>query len=127
MKYEEQDLSSLGARIKTLRKEKGVSLSAVGKAIGISHNFLSEVENGKKEPSSDTLRAIAKYFEIDEDELFNAGGKVPLRTMEFVNKDPGLQKLLSEVQRKYGDDPNKMDELRVKISKMYQDFLNEEE
>lgn len=120
-------IKALGDKLKTLRLEKGLSLAKVGKAINMSHNFLSEVENGKKVPSAETLRALAKLYEYDEDELFRLGDKLPLRTIEYLEEDVYLQKLLSEVQKKYADSPEKIDVIHNKILKLYQDFINSED
>ncbi|PHE70535.1 helix-turn-helix domain-containing protein [Bacillus wiedmannii] len=127
MDAKEEKLKQLGERIKELRKEKKVSLSEVGKTVNLSHNFLSEVERGKKEPSYNTLRILSCYFGIDEDELFEIIDKVPLRAMELVEEHPELQKLLSQVKKKYGNDSNKISSVSEKIIKMYQEFLDEEE
>ncbi|MEK5205197.1 helix-turn-helix domain-containing protein [Bacillus sp. FSL R10-2789] len=127
MDAKEEKLKQLGERIRELRKEKKVSLSEVGKTVNLSHNFLSEVERGKKEPSYNTLRTLSCYFGIDEDELFEIIDKVPLRAMELVEEHPELQKLLSQVKKKYGNDSNKISSVSEKIIKMYQEFLDEEE
>lgn len=127
MNEKEERLNGFGSKVKELRKEKGYSLAEVGKAIGISHNFLSEVERGKKEPSDSTVRALANFFEVDEDELFSKLDKVPMRTLELVKQIPELQKLLSEVKRKFGDNEIKLDIATKRIVKLYQEFLEEEE
>ena len=47
-----------------LRQEKGVSNYRVSEATGISEATLSEWKNGKYSPKIDSIRAIAKYFEV---------------------------------------------------------------
>ena len=39
-------LSELGSRVKDLRKEKKISQESLAKAVGISRNTLSKLENG---------------------------------------------------------------------------------
>ncbi|PEN61585.1 helix-turn-helix domain-containing protein [Bacillus wiedmannii] len=127
MSCKEEKLKQLGEKLKSLRKEKEVSLVEVGRSVDLSHNFLSEIERGKKEPSNNTLRLLSKYFDIDEDELFEIIDKVPLRAMELVEEHPELQKLLSQVKKKYGEDSNKINSVSQKIITMYQEFLDEED
>jgi transcriptional regulator with XRE-family HTH domain len=43
------DLKRLGARLRKLRRERGLSLGEVAKATNISMSFLSHVENGKSD------------------------------------------------------------------------------
>jgi transcriptional regulator with XRE-family HTH domain len=119
-------LKELGKRLKELRKERRLSLAEVGKNAKISHNYLSEIESGKKEPSKETVRSLAEFYEIDEDEFFAYLDKVPLRTLEFVENDPYLQKLLSEVQRKYKKEPHKIEAVRGKIMRLYKEILDED-
>lgn len=118
-------LKNLGEKLKELRKSKNLSLKEVGLNIGISHNFLSEIENGKKEPSKETLRELAKFYGIDEDEFFDIIDKVPLRASEFLENDPELQRLLSEAQRKFSHNPKKLEVMKKRILKIYEDFLED--
>ncbi|WNR42827.1 helix-turn-helix domain-containing protein [Paenibacillus roseipurpureus] len=53
---------SFGQMIKELRLEKGLSLQEVSSALGISLNYLSELERGKKAPSIEVIKRIAEYF-----------------------------------------------------------------
>jgi len=53
------DEDSLGARIRALRKERGLTLDALGRLAGVTRSFLSQVENCQSSPSIQTLRNIA--------------------------------------------------------------------
>lgn len=124
---EKGNLEELGSKIKKLRKERGFSLTFVANAIGLSHNFLSEVERGKKEPSYATLRSLAEFYKIDEDEFFSIINKLPLRTIEYIEGNSNIQKILSNVQKKYGNDKEKLERITKQILKIYEDFLEEED
>lgn len=119
------ELIYLGEKLKALRKVRELSLQEVGRGVGISHNFLSEIENGKKEPSKETLRELAKFFKVDEDEFFRILKKVPLRAQEYIEENEELQKLLSEAQKKFGKDPEKLDIIKSKITQIYKDILDD--
>lgn len=122
---EKENLLELGRYLYHLRKQKDVSLSAVGKAIGKSHNFLSEVENGKKLPSDETLRSIASYFNVNEDTLYGMLGRVPLRATEYVKDNPDLQRVLSEIQASRKISCEKKREITDKIVDLYSELLEE--
>ncbi|MGH1565804.1 helix-turn-helix domain-containing protein [Mumia sp. DW29H23] len=49
----------LGRRIRALRLERGHRLSDTAARAGISPQYLSEVERGRKEPSSEIIAAVA--------------------------------------------------------------------
>jgi transcriptional regulator with XRE-family HTH domain len=56
------DLKRLGARLRRLRRERGLSLGEVAKATDISASFLSHVENGKSDITFMRLdRLVALY------------------------------------------------------------------
>ncbi|MGG1916098.1 helix-turn-helix transcriptional regulator [Priestia megaterium] len=126
MECRESQLIELGKKLKDLRKQKGLSLTEVGKAVDLSHNFLSEVERGKKQPSLEKIRLLANLYEINEDELFGIIDQIPLRAQELIENDKHLQDILSEAQRKFRKDPEKLETITKKIIKIYQDFLDEE-
>lgn len=51
--------SALGARLRRLRQRKGLSLTQTAHRAGISAQYLSEIERGRKEPSSEVVAAVA--------------------------------------------------------------------
>ena len=53
----------LGARIRAARKERGLTLEALGKMAGVTRSFISQVENNVAAPSIDTLRKLANALE----------------------------------------------------------------
>ena len=49
----------LGARLRALRAERTETLAETAERAGISPQYLSEVERGRKEPSSEMIAALA--------------------------------------------------------------------
>lgn len=49
----------LGQRLRELRTERGETLTETADRAGISPQYLSEVERGRKEPSSEMIAALA--------------------------------------------------------------------
>ncbi|MCI8282363.1 MAG: helix-turn-helix transcriptional regulator [Lachnospiraceae bacterium] len=59
--------SDIGKRIRQLRLTNNCTQAEFAEAIDISINFLSEVENGKKGLSQDTLGKICQQFHTSAD------------------------------------------------------------
>jgi transcriptional regulator with XRE-family HTH domain len=49
-------------RIRELREEAGLTQQQLGDAAGLSKPFVSQLETGRRQPSSQTIRALADYF-----------------------------------------------------------------
>jgi len=49
----------LGARLRRLRTDRGQTLTETAERAGISPQYLSEIERGAKEPSSEMIAAVA--------------------------------------------------------------------
>jgi len=60
---------ALGAVIRDLRTEKGVSLEALAGDAGISKNMLSLIERGEGNPSWSTVEGIAAALGISVSQL----------------------------------------------------------
>lgn len=48
--------------LKTLRKQKGVTLKDMSRSIGVSSDRLGLIERGKVNPSFETVKAIVEYL-----------------------------------------------------------------
>lgn len=57
----------LGNRIRELRKKHNISQSVLAEQIGCSTPYIGFLEAGKRGGTRDTLRKIAQYFNINED------------------------------------------------------------
>ncbi|UQX87002.1 XRE family transcriptional regulator [Jatrophihabitans telluris] len=61
---------SLGIRLKHARERSGMSLRELARQLGVSPSFVSQLENGKSQPSVATLYSLAQLLEVSIDELF---------------------------------------------------------
>lgn len=57
-------------RVEELRKEKGLSQEEFAKALKVSRQTISSIENGKYNPSLDLAFDIAALFEKSIEEIF---------------------------------------------------------
>ena len=64
------NLKLFGKRIKELRKQKKLTQEQLAEKIGIEIPSLSNIENGKNYPNSETIEKIAKGLNVEIFELF---------------------------------------------------------
>ena len=57
-------------KIEDIRKEKGIRQEEFAKAMGVSRQTISSLENGRYNPSILLAYKIAKYFEMSIEEVF---------------------------------------------------------
>ena len=55
---------ALGRRIRQLRKERGWRQIDLAEEAGIHENYVSDIENGRKEICLRTLQTIARTFDL---------------------------------------------------------------
>lgn len=55
----------VGARLRHLRRRRALTLAETARRAGISPQYLSEVERGRKDPSSEVLAAISGALDAD--------------------------------------------------------------
>lgn len=61
---------NIGRAIRFARAARGISQQQLAGRVDISPSYLSLVETGRKDPSIQLIRAIAKGLRISEDVLF---------------------------------------------------------
>ncbi len=65
-------IAKVGPRLKRLRTDRGVTLTALAAATGISKSTLSRLEAGQRKPSLELLLPIAHAHRVPLDELIGA-------------------------------------------------------
>ncbi len=65
-------LAEVGPRLKRLRARRGVTLTELAAATGISKSTLSRLETGRRKPSLELLLPIAQAHKLPLDELVGA-------------------------------------------------------
>jgi transcriptional regulator with XRE-family HTH domain len=85
----------LNERIKTLRKELKMTQDAFASKIGLSRNFIAQIEIGTKVPSARTISDICREFDVNENWLKDGTGEM------FIEKTKSEQiwEMLSDVTK----------------------------
>ncbi|MFE5319783.1 helix-turn-helix domain-containing protein [Paenibacillus sp. NPDC056579] len=53
-------------KLKQLRQEKDLSLRKLGEKAGVSYSIINSIENGRFQPSKDTIVSIANALRYDD-------------------------------------------------------------
>lgn len=56
--------AKLGKNLKRIRTEKGITQGDIVRALGISRSFVSNIENGKTNPTLSTISKIASALGV---------------------------------------------------------------
>lgn len=101
-------MKTLGDRIRELRDQHDLSLREFAKKLGdISPAHISDIENGRRNPSDDLLHKMAQVLNTKFDELKQLDSRVPVDALRrAVQADPALGFALRKVAEKEisGDD-----------------------
>lgn len=63
-------MQQLGKRLRALRHEQGLTLAELGRQVGLSASYLSQVERGITMPSLSTLTTIARELDVGMGHFF---------------------------------------------------------
>lgn len=67
----------LGARIRELRKARGIAQEQLAEALGVEQQYMSRIELGKSYPSLDRLMRIAEILRVPLPSLFDFSHHAP--------------------------------------------------
>lgn len=64
------ECSAMKNRIEEIRKERGVNQAELAKALSVSRQTISSLENGRYNPSIELAYRLSKYFGMTIEEVF---------------------------------------------------------
>ena len=95
---------NFGERIRELRKAQNLGQRALADLIGVSHTYVSKIENEKLDfgdyPSEELIRKIAKALDADEYELLLLAKKIPDEIKQRVLERPDAFRKIAELDDK---------------------------
>ena len=59
----------LGQNMKRIRAKKGMSQGDIARALEVDRGYISNIENGKKNPTIATIQKLANALKVSADEL----------------------------------------------------------
>ena len=64
-------VSQLGPRLRDFRLRSGLTVRELARQVNVSPSFVSQIENGKSQPSVSTLYAFSQSLNVSVDDLFD--------------------------------------------------------
>jgi transcriptional regulator with XRE-family HTH domain len=59
-----------GKRLRKLRRDRDLTQDQLADLVGVSLNFIGQLERGESAPSFETMQKMAEVLEVDISELF---------------------------------------------------------
>lgn len=119
-------------RIIKIRKGNGLSQEKFAVKLGLSKNFINQLENGKKNPSNRTILDICREFNVNEDWLRNGNGEMNNFSIDedtacieslMINKNNPLYSFIIKAWKTY----NALDERDKKsIESFFQSLMTQD-
>lgn len=94
---------SIGERIRLIRKNNGMTQEYFGMLTGISHSHVSNIENGKENPSNTLIIVICSKFNVEKEWLLYGEGDM----------------ISSDTDAKCHDEAERLDELLLLYKKLF--------
>jgi len=64
-----KESEKLGNNLKRIRTKKGITQGDIARSLGVSRGFVSNIENGKTNPTLATIARLANAIGVSSDEL----------------------------------------------------------
>lgn len=82
-------MSDFATRLRELRKTNNVSQQKLSKYLNFGYTAIANYESGRNQPSLDTVKKIAQYFDVTVDYLIGASD-YPRRENDITDKESEL-------------------------------------
>lgn len=86
-----RERGDFGSKLKTLRKNKGITQDELSKSLDITRSTISNYEIGRRSPNLDELKRIADYFGVGLDYFsskgLDASFEISTRVLEFFKSE----------------------------------------
>jgi transcriptional regulator with XRE-family HTH domain len=103
-------MTPLGAKMRALREERGVSLKEMAKALRVSSAYLSALEHGRRgKPTWILLQRIIQYFNVIWDEAEELQRLAELSDPKVTIDTGGLPPEATELANRLAVDIKKLD------------------
>lgn len=123
----EDTLLRTGKHLRAIRAKCNLSVHKVAKTMGISGNYLSELERGLKEPSDKVIEAISRYYDINSSALFAMYGKIaPIETDELL-ENPSLRQTIVKIATDDRLTEDEKTQLYEQLRKLYDGLVDKKE
>ena len=110
---------SCGEVIREARVARNMSLRELAKRVGITPSYVSDIENDRRVPAEDVLRALSTELELDFDDLMARSGRLGSRAVRYMSRMPAAGVLFRRLSEE-----NAPEDLLEKLSQTLQNELS---
>jgi len=82
------NINVFGHRLKELRTRRNIGIKPLARHLGVSHTYISHIENGRTTISDKFVSKIARFFKVDKEELNLLTGRVPNDVLKVFYEHP---------------------------------------
>ena len=95
---------TLGDRVRRARVAVEMGVRALAADLGVSPSYVSDIENDRRVPSEEVLRALSARLALDFDELMALAGRFGDDAERYMRRTPAAGLLFRRLQEKgYSD------------------------
>ncbi|MCA1025026.1 helix-turn-helix domain-containing protein [Cytobacillus kochii] len=94
-----RDNAEFGSFIRKLRLARGWTLLDCANRVGISTNYVSQLERGVRDPTESLIVKFATEYKIDEGILFRKASMISPDVRNVILRNDSLQKALSYIHK----------------------------
>ncbi len=103
-------MTPLGAKLRSMREARGISLKEMAAALSVSSAYLSALEHGKRgQPTSFLLHRIIAFFNVIWDEAEELQRLAEISDPKVTINTGGLVPEATELTNRLRDDINRLD------------------
>lgn len=88
---------SFSALIREARIRHNKSLRQLAKELDVTPSYLSDIENDRRVPAEATLLKIARFLDLDFNELMSLAGRFGEQAKKYVRKQPMAVQLFRRI------------------------------
>lgn len=86
---------TFGLKLRTLRRESGISQRDLAERVGLDFSYISKLENDRMPPpAADTIVAICRVLKVSPDDLLALTGKMPSDVQRGITGSTVAQEFL---------------------------------
>lgn len=116
-----------GAQLREFRKKNALSVFKVGKAIGVSGSFISQIERGIRAPSDAVLISLASLYEVPRQSLFDLYRRLDNMSLDTLLANPALRKTLTQITTDKTLSPEELSLISHELQRVADKYLTRKE
>ena len=116
-----------GAKLREIRKATGQSVFKVGRAIGVSGSYISQVERGSCAASDAVLVALSELYGVDKQALFDLYKRIEDEEANRLMDNPMFRKVFTQVTTDKKLSQSEKDEIAKELERIALKYSREDE